>query len=324
MTDQIPNDAKPNGHHPAIRQSYDLIGDIHGHAEELTALLESLGYRRANGSGPYSHPEGRRAIFLGDYIDRGPCIRDVLRVVRGMTECGSAHALLGNHEVNALRFHTIGRSGKPLRSHSPGNIRQHQATLDQFPDPEELRDWLGWFAGLPICLDLGGLRAVHAAWHPEAIAAISGLGPLTGDILEEYSVRGTESQALLSLLLNGPEGLLPKGHDHLTGDGVRRREFRLKWWLDLTGANCREAIFPDSAAVPELPPRDLPATGYPEDAPPTFFGHYALRDPAPRLLRSNLACLDYGMGKGGFLCAYRWDGESVLDATKLVGGQGDS
>ncbi|MFO1021594.1 MAG: hypothetical protein U0903_12990 [Planctomycetales bacterium] len=48
---------------------YDLIGDVHGYANELVALLEALGYRRTGGV--YAHPE-RKVIFLGDFIDRGP------------------------------------------------------------------------------------------------------------------------------------------------------------------------------------------------------------------------------------------------------------
>jgi len=48
---------------------YDLIGDIHGYACELEALLDKLGYRDSNGV--FAHPN-RRAIFLGDFIDRGP------------------------------------------------------------------------------------------------------------------------------------------------------------------------------------------------------------------------------------------------------------
>ena len=78
---------------------YDLIGDIHGHAAELVQLLETLGYSRRGGL--YRHPE-RRIIFLGDFIDRGPQIRQVLEIVRPMIESESALAVMGNHELNAL------------------------------------------------------------------------------------------------------------------------------------------------------------------------------------------------------------------------------
>lgn len=70
---------------------------------------------------------------------------------------------------------------------------------------------------------------------------------------------------------------------------------------------------------------DLPLTAeaaaarpYPADAPPVFFGHYWLSDARPRQRAPNVACLDYSVPKGGFLCAYRWDGEWVLDPAKSV------
>lgn len=295
---------------------YDIIGDIHGYADELQALLETLGYRKVGEA--YRHPDGRNVIFLGDYIDRGPKIRDVLETVRGMVDASQALAILGNHEVNAMRYHTRGEDGEYFRPHNQKNMKQHKATLDQIPDETEWSEWLAWFAGLPVILDLGGLRAVHACWDDQAVQEMSGVGRLEGATLEEYSRKGTPEHETISRLVNGPEAWLPEGYKHKTADGTMRGEFRVKWWLDLTGLTCREAIFPEDPMVPDLPPRDGPQTGYPTDAPPTFFGHYAQRKPTPAPIRDNLACLDYGVGKGGFLCAYRWDGESVIDPEKFV------
>ncbi len=82
---------------------YDIIGDIHGHADELVELLELLGYQCPNGI--YRHPT-RTAVFVGDFIDRGPQIREVLSLVRPMCESGNALAVMGNHEFNALAYHT--------------------------------------------------------------------------------------------------------------------------------------------------------------------------------------------------------------------------
>ncbi len=62
---------------------YDLIGDIHSLADELVQLLDILGYRMSDGA--YHHPD-RKVIFLGDFIDRGPKIRQVLDIVRPMIE----------------------------------------------------------------------------------------------------------------------------------------------------------------------------------------------------------------------------------------------
>ncbi len=82
---------------------FDIIGDVHGCHEELTGLLTALGYE-IDPDGPSArHPHGRRAVFLGDLVDRGPATPAVLRLVMGMTGEGSALCIPGNHEVKLLR-----------------------------------------------------------------------------------------------------------------------------------------------------------------------------------------------------------------------------
>ena len=71
--------------------SYDIIGDIHGHARTLEAFLLKLSYHLQDGV--YRHP-GRRAIFLGDFIDRGPHQAETLGIVRAMVDSGSAMAVM--------------------------------------------------------------------------------------------------------------------------------------------------------------------------------------------------------------------------------------
>src|SRR5436190_24142615 len=99
---------------------YDLIGDIQGYADELVQLLESLGCQKAQGV--YRHPE-RRVIFVGDFVDRGPKIREVLEIVRPMIEEGKALAVMGNHEFNTLAYHIEDPEapGQYLRRHSTRN-----------------------------------------------------------------------------------------------------------------------------------------------------------------------------------------------------------
>ena len=129
--------------------TYDVIGDIHGHAEELRTLLRQLGYEERNGC---YVAEGRNAIFVGDFIDRGPAIREVLQIARAMVSRNGAYAVLGNHEFNALCYHTPDGAGSFLRPHSTKNANQHQATVDQLvlPYPEEWRSYLRWFKDLPL------------------------------------------------------------------------------------------------------------------------------------------------------------------------------
>ncbi|MGB6294885.1 MAG: polynucleotide kinase-phosphatase [Rivularia sp. (in: cyanobacteria)] len=97
---------------------FDIIGDIHGCCDELELLLEKLGYvtrnvetrynalraRCANASlQTYCHPEGRKALFLGDLVDRGPRILDTVKLVKNMVEAGAAICVPGNHEHKLLR-----------------------------------------------------------------------------------------------------------------------------------------------------------------------------------------------------------------------------
>lgn len=81
---------------------FDLIGDVHGCAGELEALLAALGYARDD-AGVYRHPAGRKAVFLGDLVDRGPRGPDVLRVALGMVEAGTALAVPGNHDLKLVK-----------------------------------------------------------------------------------------------------------------------------------------------------------------------------------------------------------------------------
>jgi len=295
---------------------YDIIGDIHGHADELHALLQTLGYEKR--AGHYRHPAARKVIFLGDFIDRGPKIPAVLETVRGMVGNGEALAVLGNHEVNAMRFHAKDSRGNPLRPHTKQNIAQHAETLRQLPDRDELAWWMDWFSTLPLSIEMPGLRAVHASWDAAAILELGACGPLTGAVLERYSRKDTQEYDTISRILNGPEAALPEGWRHETADGVMRGEIRVKWWVRLEGLTCREAVFPDREDIPALPPASLPALEPYDDACPVFFGHYALKNPLPAPLTPRIACLDYGIGKGGFLCAYRWDGEQEINPGKFV------
>jgi protein phosphatase len=91
---------------------FDIIGDVHGCCDELEALLTRLGYQVVTdtpgipslGAGPfYAHPEGRKAVFLGDLVDRGPRILDSVRLVWNMVQGGTALCVPGNHDMKLLK-----------------------------------------------------------------------------------------------------------------------------------------------------------------------------------------------------------------------------
>lgn len=89
------------------RGPFDIIGDVHGCFDELKRLLETLGYHvtREAETARYAvtHPAGRKAVFLGDLVDRGPSTPEVLRLVMDMTESGAALCVPGNHDMKLLR-----------------------------------------------------------------------------------------------------------------------------------------------------------------------------------------------------------------------------
>ena len=81
---------------------FDIIGDVHGCFDELVELLVKLGYAPIEG-GLYQPPEGRKLIFVGDLVDRGPKSPEVVRLVMDMVKAGHALAVPGNHDSKFMR-----------------------------------------------------------------------------------------------------------------------------------------------------------------------------------------------------------------------------
>ena len=84
------------------RGPFDIVGDVHACADELRALLSALGYV-PDESCAYRHPAGRKAVFLGDLVDRGPAVVDVLRIATAMVGGGTALAVPGNHDMKLVK-----------------------------------------------------------------------------------------------------------------------------------------------------------------------------------------------------------------------------
>lgn len=302
-------------------QAYDLIGDIHGHADELIKLLEHLGYKCT--STGYQHPQ-RKVIFLGDFIDRGEHLRQhqkLLGIVMTMVERGHALAVMGNHEFNALAFHTQ-HKGEPLRPHTSKNIHQHQAFLNEFEDQPELkRRVLDFFFRLPLWLELDGLRVIHACWdnqHIEWLTTNADQQRLTPELLVEASIEGTDAFHAIETLLKGVEVELPDGVQFNDKDGHPRTAVRVQWW-DSQATRLGQVALPFGVDIGDAANLAIPddVTSYHPDQPPCFIGHYWLHgDPAP--LAPNVACLDYSIAKNGKLVAYQWSGEQILSADNFT------
>jgi protein phosphatase len=148
---------------------FDIIGDVHGCCDELCALLEKLGYQVSGlpEAPRVQPPVGRRAVFLGDLVDRGPGIVGVLKVVMSMVESGAALCVPGNHEQKLLRK----LNGKEVRvTHGLAQ------TLEQLErEPPELKTKVAQFIDSLVShyvLDEGNLVVAHAGLP----AALQGRG----------------------------------------------------------------------------------------------------------------------------------------------------
>ncbi len=295
---------------------FDIIPDIHADLARLNATLTSLGYRKDRSG--WCPPEGHVAAFLGDFIDGGPDNRAVVETVRGMVEAGHAVAIMGNHELNALLYHSAGKNAHGaddgfMRAHSEKNTGQHASFLKEFPlGGEDTKEVLDWFLTLPLFLDLGALRLVHACWHAEHVGTVAKQradGRLRAADLQEVAEG-------VCALLKGLETHLPEGYSFRDYHGNKRTEVRVKWWAR-SGATWRDVALsvPSLASLPDTPYNgDLVLEPYAPDAPPVFFGHYKRtgRPTAPD--SRNVMCLDYPQTP----CAYRWQGEDTLSADNII------
>jgi len=299
----------------------DLIGDIHGYADELESLLQKLGYAKSKGA--YAHPE-RKVLFVGDYIDRGPKIRETLEIVKSMVESDHAIALMGNHEYNALCFHFQETEGGHLRKHLIKNIIQHYETLKQFQNRQkEYEDYLEWFKTLPLYYESKNFRAVHACWDHSNIQYLKQTlvnDRLTDELIYQSVKQGTTLNEAIDQTLKGKEIKIPEGVKFIDKDGTDRKEIRIKWWEDPTQMTYRSISVEPLEDLPEQPIdlSELPSTAYYHDQDKSvFFGHYWLQG-EPSLYKENVCCLDYSVAKGGKLVAYRLDEEIILDINNLI------
>jgi protein phosphatase len=184
---------------------FDIIGDIHGCCDELEALLQKLGYvqnpspftQRTEESEErfwdfplYHHPQGRKAVFLGDLVDRGDRILDTVKLVYNMVQAGTGICVPGNHEHKLLRK----LRGKNVRVNH--GLEQTLQEIDGIPEHlrekslKELREFLDSLVSHYV-LDGGNLVVAHAGMKREmqgrgsgAVREFALYGETTGEIDE--------------------------------------------------------------------------------------------------------------------------------------------
>jgi hypothetical protein len=303
---------------------YDIIGDIHGYATELKALLTKMDYQELDGV--WQHPE-RRVIFLGDFVDRGPEQVESVQIARSMVESNNALAVMGNHEFNAVAWATPDPQypGDYLRPHTDKNLNQHKAFLDQVGEGSKLHcSMIEWFKTLPVYLDLPELRVVHACWHPKYLGMADQFtddqNRLLPHVWEASSRKGSDAYNTIEHLLKGLEIALPLGHHFLDKEKNKRTNVRAQWWRTEQLTYRDLAMVPSSEIekIPHDPVAEHILPGY-DGKKPVFVGHYwRTGEPAP--LTEHIACLDYSVAgeNGGKLCAYRFDGCQKLDPGKFI------
>ena len=261
----------------------DVIGDIHGHADHLHQLLNKMDYRETNGF--YAQP-GHKVLFLGDFIDRGPEQIEVLRIVRAMCANGSAMAVMGNHEFNAIGWMTKNQSGDYLRSHNDTHREQHQVFLDQVGEDSPLyHDIIDWFRSLPAFLDLGHIRAVHACWHEPSLRHMSDHcldqnGCFTDIGFSKAHIKSTSLYDVVEVSLKGPEQKLPNNISFHDKSGHLRHHARVRWWDKSSDQSLRTAVLGMEGREHDLPDHPIHIEHAYLDTVPVFFGHYWLsREP---------------------------------------------
>ena len=329
-----PQNAQPEG--------YDIIGDVHGEAGKLAQLLEDMGYHEQGGL--WSHPE-RMAVFVGDYVDRGPDQIGVYKIVRKMVEAGSAHAIMGNHELNAIAYATKDANGEWCRKHTKDNSRAHAEFLEQVGEGSDLhQEIIDWLLTLPLWLELDGIRVVHACWDEQAmkdiapylgrnntlpaehIPAAAGVGSV-GKCFIRHDGQVDEGlhplYRSIETLLKGVEVALPEGISY-HAEGKERFATRVGWWSPEGTSYDNGAIFSRqqrSKLQKPLPDDALPAIALKaqSDPRPLFIGHYWRQQGEEAIVAPNIVCVDFSACRGGNMVAYRWSGESHVTSDNLIG-----
>lgn len=148
---------------PLAPGAIDIVGDVHGELDALDTLLRRLGYDDAG-----RHPDGRKLVFVGDLVDRGPDSPGVVERVMRYVAAGAAQCILGNHEMNLLRG--LYREGNAWFTR-PGHSAAYPAAA---ATDTQRRRILAFLATLPLALERDDLRVVHACWDESALRRILG------------------------------------------------------------------------------------------------------------------------------------------------------
>ena len=151
---------------------FDIIGDVHGCFDELVELLKELGYEistQPDGETVVEPPQGRKAIFVGDFVDRGPKVAEVLHLIMGMQKTGAALCVPGNHDVKLVRAFQ-GRNVNPTHGLAE-SLSQLEEESAEFKT--QITEFLNGLVSHYV-LDSGKLVVAHAGMKAELQGRASG------------------------------------------------------------------------------------------------------------------------------------------------------
>ena len=151
---------------------FDIIGDVHGCFDELVELLKELGYEistQPDGETVVEPPQGRKAVFVGDFVDRGPKVAEVLHLVIGMQKTGAALCVPGNHDVKLVRA-LQGRNVNPTHGLAE-SLSQLEEESAEFKT--QITEFLNGLVSHYV-LDSGKLVVAHAGMKAELQGRASG------------------------------------------------------------------------------------------------------------------------------------------------------
>ncbi|PMH44648.1 hypothetical protein BCU68_12430 [Vibrio sp. 10N.286.49.B3] len=285
-----------------------FIGDVHGQTNKLNSLLEDQGLNDIDAD------IDTKIVFIGDLIDNSEKSDTdhvaLLNKVKQLVDEKKALCLMGNHEFNAIGWYLKDANGTYLRDRTKiGNQKQHAHFLVQIGEDSLLhKKWIEWFMTLPLYINAGDIRAIHACWHEPSI-----------EKLEKYlnsdrslkSVHWTDAfnpshelYTLIEVLLKGPEVSLPTDCYFKDKNGIQRHHIRAAWWKDEYSLE----TYQDLAVVPTGQADMIPNQKLAKGAIafnkqnllfPVVVGHYTLAPTLfPECLSDQVVCVDFNAAKG--------------------------
>lgn len=298
---------------------FDIVGDIHGHSDILVQLLQKLNHLD-NNENVIDNPHGRKLIFCGDLINRGPDTPKVLAIVKSLHDKGYAEVIPGNHEFFSLFYHLYGKEEFIQPYISKKAIAFFEHTMIQFRGKE--KDWsmyMDWFMGFPMFIENNSLRVIHALWDDSYIQYLKeNLKNISvGEVIKQIAEnKNLDLLYKTNKLLRGREIKFEKEEQKQLG--LYYQKMRTKWWLQDGEYNFAEYFL----NIPEKSKQFLKGYGTKHELRhagdlPLFFGHYSI-ETTPYLTSPQFCCLDFGVANGGPLIAYQFDGKTVLSKEKLI------